>query len=441
MTTPSPPLAAPSAGALPVRSRLLAHLRAPLFREGYALVLNSGLTSVMGLVYWVIAARYYSAHAVGVNAAAISAMMFLAGVSQLNLMSALMRFLPVSGRGSTRFVATSYVVSGTISIVVALAFLAGLREWAPDLDFLTSNAWFCVWFVGATMAWSVFNLQDSVLTGLRAAIFVPVENLVFSVAKIALLVALAAVSPRFGVFASWTGALVFSLVPVSLLLFARLLPRHRRRADERMQPPTRAQVARFVSADYLGSLCWLASTALMPVIVVALAGPSQNAYFSLAWMIALPLYALSVSTGASLVVTGAGDEANVSVYARQVLVQTARLVVPVALGVALAAPYVLRIFGGHYSDKGATTLSLLALSAMPGMINALYVSVYRVRRTMRAVVAALAAQAVLIIGLGIVLLEAVGIAGVGVAWLVGQSVVAAAQFLIEPRALWARPTG
>jgi hypothetical protein len=46
-----------------VPARLRAHLRTPLYRDGYALILSSGLTSV-------------------------------AGISHLNLMSALIRFIP-----------------------------------------------------------------------------------------------------------------------------------------------------------------------------------------------------------------------------------------------------------------------------------------------------------------------------------------------------------
>ena len=70
-----------------------AHLRVPLFRDGYALVANEGLTAALGLVYWLIAAREYAPSVVGTNTAAISAMMFIAGVAQLNLMSALLRFV------------------------------------------------------------------------------------------------------------------------------------------------------------------------------------------------------------------------------------------------------------------------------------------------------------------------------------------------------------
>ena len=54
-----------SAVAFVVRDRL----RSPLHRNGYALVASSAVTSVLGLAYWIVAARAYSTEAVGVCAA------------------------------------------------------------------------------------------------------------------------------------------------------------------------------------------------------------------------------------------------------------------------------------------------------------------------------------------------------------------------------------
>jgi O-antigen/teichoic acid export membrane protein len=417
-------------------SPLGTHFRLPLYREGYALVLNQGVTSLLGVVYWLIAARHYAAHVVGLNSAAISAMIFLAGVSQLNLMSALMRFIPVAGRQSARFVLASYLFCVASAAVVALVFLWGIEVWAPALRFLTSSPWVVLWFTAATIAWSIFNLQDGVLTGLRAAVLVPFENLVYSVAKIALLVAWAATSSRYGILASWTVGLTASLVAVNILIFRRLLPRHVEQADDRRRAPTRRQIARFVSADFLGSLFWLGATTLMPVIIVALDSPTANAYFSLAWMVALPVFAVSGATGQALVVSGSGDESALPAYTRRVLGQTAGIVVPFALALAVAAPHVLSLFGADYARHGATTLSFLALAAIPNVVTFLYVSVYRVRRRMSAVIRVLGSLCGLVLGLGVVLLHVFGIPGVGLAWLIAESLVAVTLLVTDPRALW-----
>lgn len=425
--------------------RLRVQLRTPLFRDGYALVLNSGLTALMGAVYWLIAAHEFSARALGINSAAVSATMFLAGVSQLNLMSALLRFVPVSGAAAKRLVTSAYGISLALGAVTGIVFVLGVPRWAPTLRFLQHPA-FVVWFVAATMAWSVFNLQDSVLTGLGRAVLVPAENQVFSTAKILLLLVLAGASPRYGIFASWTAALVFSLVPVNLLLFARLLPAHARGDRAHARPPSREQLTRYVSIDFLASLSWLAATALMPVIVLALAGPAPTAWFSLAWMVALPLFLMSVNGGAALVVAGAREEHRVDQYARQALRQTLRLVVPAALALAVAAPLVLRLFGARYAAAATPTLRLVSLAAIPNTVVAIAVSARRVRQDMRAVVVLTASQCglVLVMSVGLLLLRG-SVAGVGIAWLVASVLVAAGVLAVEAGAvrrlgwLWATP--
>ena len=85
---------------------------------------------------------------------------------------------------------------------------------------------FACWFVVSTAAWSVFSLQDSALTGLRASVWIPLENAVYGVVKLGLLVVVAQTSLSDGVFTSWTLPVVALLVPVNLLLFRRLIPRH-----------------------------------------------------------------------------------------------------------------------------------------------------------------------------------------------------------------------
>ncbi|MDQ6779134.1 MAG: hypothetical protein M3071_23575, partial [Actinomycetota bacterium] len=165
-----------------------AHLQVPMFRAGYALVLNEGVTSLLGFAYWLIAAREYTPRVVGINTAAISAMMFIAGVAQLNLMSALVRFLPVMGEARRRFIAGCYAVAACASVLCAALFLLGVHFWAPALHALGSSAPMILVFVAATVAWCVFNLQDAALTGLGAATIVPIENGVYGIAKIVLLV-------------------------------------------------------------------------------------------------------------------------------------------------------------------------------------------------------------------------------------------------------------
>ena len=58
------------AGASRLRGAL-AGWSAPQHRDGLALVLSSGLTSAVGLLYWVVAARLFDPATVGINSVAL----------------------------------------------------------------------------------------------------------------------------------------------------------------------------------------------------------------------------------------------------------------------------------------------------------------------------------------------------------------------------------
>ena len=404
--------------------RLLEHVRTPLHRDGYALAANAAFTAATGFVYWIVAARTYSAHAVGVNSALISSMMFVAGIASLNLPNLVVRFLPQAGSRTPRLIGWSYAASASVAAAAVAIFLVGVGGWAPKLSFLNSDAALQAWFLFSTLAWCLFVIQDSVLTALGKAVWVPIENAVFSLLKLALLAALVTLVPVYGIFVSWTVAMLVSVVGVNLVIFARLTgPASRRPAHADLAFRDRA-FARYFAADYVCSIAWLSAANLMPVIVTAVAGATVNAYYALAWAVSVPIYVFVASIGTSLVLHGTSDPESLPALTRKAARQGVAVVVAsVALVLVLAGP-ALSLFGEAYEREGTTLLRLLALGAIPYLVIALSVSVARVRRTMRRAVIALAAQALLTLGLSAPLINALDVTGAGVAWLASQGVVA-----------------
>jgi len=200
------------------------HLRKPIYNRAYALIVSSAITAVLGLGFWTLAAHLYGAGDLGVNAAVISAMMFLSYLAQLSLAGALTRFIPTAGRSTRRLVLASYGVAVLITAVVATVFVIGAGLWAPQLHPLVANPMAGAWFVAAAMAWSLFALQDAVLTGLRRTMWVPIENTIFAVIKIVALVALAGSLTGSGIYVSWTVPAALSVVPINFMIFRWFLP-------------------------------------------------------------------------------------------------------------------------------------------------------------------------------------------------------------------------
>src|SRR5437870_7592368 len=205
MDRPQPELSAPlrAAPGLGSISRFIAHARVPLYRNAYAWMVSTAISSALGIVYWFMAARYYPAENVGLSATIISTVIFLSGISQLNLTSMLIRFIPNAGPATHRLIRYSYVIAIIVTAVVGILVISVIHPWSADLARISPYSQFGLYFVGATVMWSIFTMQDSVLTGLRDAIWVPIENVSYAIAKIILLVLFAMAWPEFGIFASW----------------------------------------------------------------------------------------------------------------------------------------------------------------------------------------------------------------------------------------------
>ncbi len=399
------------------------HLADPLFRNGYALMANTGATGLLGLAYWLLAARHYAAADVGRASAAYSAMNLLAGFTALNLVGALTRFIPQSGRRTAGLVLRTYAVSSLASVLLTVPFLASVGHLGSSYAELSGVTAGLV-FTACVVCWGIFTLQDGVLVGMRSAVWVPVENGIFGIVKIVLLLALAASLLHAGIYVSWMLPVAISLPLVNALIFGRLVQPHARLTAART-PPSARQIGRFLLGDYTGALCVLAVTNLVPVAVAARVGPSANAYFYVAWMVGATLDLLAVNMATSLTVEGAFDETALAANCRAALRRTMLILVPVAAVIAVGAPLALRLFGPQYAAHGARILQLLALAALPKALTELYLGALRAQSRTSMIAFVQGIRSVLILGLALALTGIMGTVGAGVAALASQVIVAA----------------
>jgi O-antigen/teichoic acid export membrane protein len=409
-------------------------LRNPLLRNGYLLAFSSGSTAAVGLFYWTVAAWKYDPVAVGCSTAAVSLMRLGSEVSELNLGSAMVRFVPSAGQQARRLVAVAHLVCGCLALLVGIGCVVVVPIISPSSKFLHGHLPAAM-FVVAVAAYPVSVIQDGVLVGLRRAALVPVKNLTTSVIKLALVIMLAGVMPAHGIFASWVLALGAVDTAVGVYLFRWATRGHQRRergAPTESLPPV-SQIARFVAVDYAGAVCHIAAANVLPIIVLTDFGAEQAAYFGIAFMIAYSLHLINISMGTSLVAEATRDPARLAHAVRHVVVHTAKLQVPVVTVIMLAAPALLGVFGAGY--RSATdTLRLMALATLPHLLVAAAISSARVQRRLGLLASIPAALCVLVLSLSWLLMPVVGPSGIGWAWLITQCVLAG--FLMIRRDLW-----
>lgn len=413
-------MASPPSATTTRQGRLRTHFDDRLYRTGYYLILGTGASGVLGVAFWALAARSYSAHVVGLSAAAVSAIALISGVCSLGLSAVLVRYLPVAGPAGRPLIVRSYALTIVLSFVVAAAVALTTDLWSPTLGFLGEDLWPLA-FALSTAAMTTFTLQDSVLTGLHRAAWVPLENTLYAVAKLVLLAALAGLLPFAGLFVAWNLPLLPAVVVVNYLIFRRLIPKMSSEGGL-----DRRKVMAMAAGNYGGNLLGLLGNMYLPILVANRASAAEAAYFYVPWMISLTIELVALNMMTSLTVEAALDMPRLRQLSRQALKQSMRLVVPVAALTALLAPLGLLLFGSEYADEGTTLLRLLALGAIPNVIAALGAGVARIEHRGWVVTAIQGFQLVFVVGLGAALLPGVGIAAIGIAWTGCQFLLAAA---------------
>jgi O-antigen/teichoic acid export membrane protein len=411
-----------------------------LLRGAYSLLANTAVTSMLGMVFWVAAARLYTTVEVGRDTVLISVMIELSTICQLNMGNGIARFLPDFGAHSARALATVYVLTAAVALVVGAAFILIAPGVSYQLSYLGDESTLALGFLAALMLWGLFTLQDAALTATRQAPLIPVKNGVFGILKLAALPALLAAGAINGIFLAWALPTALLLIPVNLLVFRRAIPSHlaggtSESSIARIGP---RRVVRFLAQDYLASIFTQATLTVLPLLVIAILGSQQSAYFAMPFTIVLAFDTFAYSACSSLVVEATLQQGNLrtltSVFMRRVLA----LLMPTAALLALAAPLVMLPFGHAYAEHGSGALRLLLCGSVFRALIALFSAVSRAQgRGVRLGLVEFALL-VLVLGAAVPLAHAYGIEGVAAAWLGANAIICAAvvpllvRFLREP---------
>ncbi len=375
------------------------------------------VNSAFGLAFWLIGARLFDAHTVGVTAAITSAGTIIVLLASLGVGGALIYILPkqsLTPKWSLTFWA-GMAIAFVASIVAAATTTFVLPRVLGQLNAL--QQWTCaVVFVVGTVATTSGAVVDYVFMAERAAGNMFSRNAVVAALKVALVVVFTVVAGTkfLNLLDAWAAAAVVGLVLGSVLL-------RRRVQVERVAPALLTRTTRnlgsLIGGHQLIGMGAAMLPYLLPVIVTARLTASDNAYFYTTWMTAGIFLIISPALGQSLFAEGAHDSESLNHGARTALGTIGAILVPSIVVLLIAGGWLLSIFGPAYERHGLTLLRIVLFASIPDAITNVYVSVLRVRGRL-----AVAASLNLIMGLGILglswsLLPILGISAVGWAFL------------------------
>jgi O-antigen/teichoic acid export membrane protein len=391
-----------------------------LLRNAVFIMLTTGVNSGLGYVFWLVVARSYAAEEVGIASALIAAMTVVSAIADLGTSTALFQRLPSRrtdsdwSRTLTASITTASVAGLAMALVAGLAIVPAVSE---DLSLVDSSPSHLLLFAAGVVIWSLAAISDYLFVAERRSENMFTRNLVFGVAKLAIVAALALSGDdgAVGIFAAWVAGCAASLAVAYALLVPRLSRRYR---------PALAGIAREVrvmgslyAGNYFITLGYLLTTFLLPLLVVARLSAEETAYFYVAWLLGGAFFTVTASVGSALFAEGTNDPEALARQTRSAVRISAALRTPQMAIFLVAAGPILGLFGEEYADNGTTLLILLTASAVPDAITGLYLA--RVRAEGRLVfpaVASMGMAAATLVGAWF-LLPSMELAGPGVAFI------------------------
>lgn len=411
----------------------------PIVKTGLSLMTNTVVTALLGLIFWIVAARIFTEEQVGVSNTVIITMMYLADLSCLGLRTGVARFLPSAGDRRVGLLLPAYGLPVVVAAAAAAVYLVGLKLWAPELAEFRLSSSLPLLFVVCTAFWSTFMLQDSVLVALRRGPWIPTENALFGIIKIVLLFVFVDVSSDYGIYLAWALPIV-PIVLVTNLFISKVLRGGSSAGDEEVAipgagspfEPTVGKLFRFSFRDWFSSVARLIPLLVIPYLVLNQSGKAEAGFYQIAWGIAFALFALGTGVAEAVVAETSYDLDSLEHNVRRAGMLALAVTVPAVIIGLLAAPYLARIYGPSYEENSTHLIRILVPASIPNIFLQLFISRLRSIGRMRLVIFAEAIIACLVLGLALFLGPRFGVTGVAWAWLgafSGAAVIAVGLYL------------
>lgn len=384
--------------------------------DSLALAVATGATGVIGIAFWAAAARGYPAAEVGRASALLSASTAISSVAMLSIGGLYERFLPVAGRRAPRMVALGLGLTVPAALLLGAAYVA----LEPTGELLLSG-WEGLVFTAGVAVLTVFTLLDHLLTGMFLARVAAVKNVVHAVAKLGLLPVLAVTGSGFAVVVAWVAPAAVLAVLVLVIVVRPVLRGPRFAAEPRL--PSRPEIGRYVAGTYGITVIAQLTPLVLPLVIVARLGTTQNAYFTIAWTL-VSACVLIVYQLAGPFIARAAAATDARVLLRRYLVLIAAVAGAGTVGLVGVAPWLITFLGGGYEAESVRLVRVMGLALPFVAVAVVFMSLSRVVRRLRLPLLVEGARAVLLVGGAWVLGATGGLVGVAVAYLATEAVIA-----------------
>jgi O-antigen/teichoic acid export membrane protein len=352
-----------------------------LLRNAGSLAATTGMTSIFGFVFTIVAARMFSPNAVGWGNAAINAMQLFGTIGMFGLGTMLIGELPKrkGDRGGlfAASVSTSFIGSVILGLIFAIVVGMYFSGSLPGVGSTLGEV--LLFVVGTALTGATMVFDEGTIGMLRGGVQLW-RNMSLSAIKLAALPVTAfLLHDKFGVglSLSYVIGIIGSLIPASIMLVrggSRLYHRPDWGSLRRLLPVA-------INHNWL-NLAMATPSRIIPIVVVVAVGSDKGAVFYVAWMISALLFMVPVHLGTVLFALASASPQVVAEKLRFVLRVSLLIGLPVMAVLAIGAHFMLGLYDSPknhfiYSHLGTVPLWLLVIGYIPQMPRAQFIAVSR----------------------------------------------------------------
>lgn len=400
--------------------RMWGDIRGPLYRNALFIMLSSLIGAGLGFFFILMVTRVYSDTDVGAALTLISTIGFLGAVALLGFNFGLIRFLPGT-EDRPALVNECLSIAGVLALVLAVVFALGTNVWAPALAFVLDSPVYVVLIAITAMAYAFSPILDSAAVASRRADLATWRITIFSALKVPMPLLMVPFLPgRLGIYMSWSIALGISVLIAGFLFLPTVIAHYR--PVPRFRGVQVRPIFSFSLGNWVASVIGLSATLLLPLLVTNTLGYAQAAYFWVAFAVASILYVIPAATTTSLLAESSQANAHRRRDERKAILLSMALLAPAIVGIWFLAETILGLFGPpEYAIEGAAPARILALASIPIFLVGLLGTRIRIKKKVWPIILAVTVEAVVVLGLGYVLLGQMGLEGLAWAYLLGST--------------------
>ena len=400
--------------------RLAKNVRADsVQRNSLYLILNAGIGSIFGFIFWVIVARHYTPSDVGLASVIVSASVMIATISNFGFNIAIIRYLPSAKEKTNKLINSFMTVAGSTSVILSLMFLINVDFISKSLTFLHSSYWYNLSFIVFTFCFLLVLMQDSIFIARRRSEYIILKNLILGTRIIfpVFLLSFGAI----GIFVSYGIAYMIVMLISTFFLMPHAIQDYVPKLTVDKLLITEA--FHFSIGNYIAGFFEVAPGLLLPIIIANALDPESTAYFYIAWTIASIVYVIPRSIAMSLFAEGSHKGIEFSAELKKSIKLIVILILPAFIAIFVGGDKLLYLFGKDYSLETFELLRILALSTFPLAINVVFIAIWRIEKKVVSIVFINIFIAISTVVVGYFFAPNFGIIGFGMAWFIAQTIV------------------